>query len=352
MKRTILSTLKYIITLSIAIAILWWLFKDMELADFVARLREVDYGWVYLSIGFSIVAFWARAYRWNLLFKPLKIHVSTFRLTIAVIVGYLANLAFPRMGEVSRCAVIKRTDDVPISTSIGTVVTERGVDLICLLLLLAGSLAVEFKKISSLLSGMVEQIWSKLSLSQLLIISGVSVAILAGLWWAILKFRSSTRFGRLKEFLLNLWYGVSSISKMKSPVKFLLSTVVLWLSYYLMSYVIVFSMEETAWLDMKAGLVLLAMGGIGMAMPVQGGFGTYHAFVAGILLWYGIEEKTGVFFATLLHTSQVITAMVLGGLALLVVVFLPRKKQVDNEAQNKNTKPGSVSYQNLEGKRA
>lgn len=344
MKLAIIRTLKYVFTLGIAIGILWWLFKDMELADFVARLKEVDYGWVYLSIAFSIVAFWARAYRWHLLFQPLNIDVSIFRLTIAVIVGYMANLAFPRMGEVSRCAVIKRTDDVPISTSIGTVVTERGVDLISLLVLVAGALAVEFNKINSLLTSMFTQVWSGLSGGQLLLIVAVLVAIAAVGWWAVVRFKNSPGFARLKEFLLNLWYGVSSISRMKSPGKFILSTIVLWLSYYFMSYVIVFSMQETAWLDLKAGLVLLAMGGIGMAMPVQGGFGTYHAFVAGILLWYGIDERTGVFFATLLHTSQVVTAMVLGGLALLVVVFLPRKKQVAYEAENQRQETSSFSY--------
>ncbi len=344
MKLAILRTLKYMLTLGVAVAILWWLFKDMELADFVARLKQVDYGWVYLSIAFSIVAFWARAYRWNLLFQPLNIEVSTFRLTVAVIVGYLANLAFPRMGEVSRCAVLKRTDDVPISTSIGTVVTERGVDLISLLILVAGALAFEFTKISSLLSDMFGQVLANLSVQQVLIIAVVALLALAAAWWAFARFRNSPGFVRLKELLLNLWHGVSSISKMKSPLKFILSTVVLWLSYYFMSYVIVFSLEETAWLDLKAGLVLLAMGGIGMAMPVQGGFGTYHAFVAGILLWYGIEEQTGVFFATLLHTSQVITAMVLGGLALLVVVFLPRKKQVEYQAEDQKQERSSFSY--------
>lgn len=342
MKQNVIRIAKYLLTLAIAVAILWWLFRDMELADFVAKLREVDYGWVYLSIACSIVAFWARAYRWNLLFHPLGIRISTFRLTVAVIVGYLANLAFPRMGEVSRCAVIKRTDNIPLSTSIGTVVTERGVDLISLLVLVAAALALEFNKISALLASMTSQFWMRLSVSQLVVAFLAVLLVVAVGWWAFKRFQSSTRFSHFKEFLLNLWQGVFSIFKLKSPGKFLLSTLVLWLSYYFMSYLIVFALEETSWLDLKAGLVLLAMGGIGMAMPVQGGFGTYHAFVAGILLWYGIQEQTGVFFATLLHTSQVITAMVLGGAALLIVVLLPRKKQLEEFSQDQ--KPRRRSY--------
>jgi len=327
LKKNIIGAIRYIVTLAFAFGILWWLFRNIELADFLSRLEQVQYGWVYLSIVISFVGYWARAYRWNLLFKSLNIQVSTFRLVLAVMVGYLANLAFPRMGEVSRCAIVKRTDGISVSTSIGTVVTERAVDVICLLLILLASLTVEFDKISSLLGEMTGSLREKLSLNQLLIIGAIGLAIIGVGVWLMIRLKNSLFMSKLRELLIKVWHGVGSIGKLKSPAKFIVITVVMWVAYFFMSYIIVFALEETSFLDLKAGLVLLAMGGIGMAMPVQGGIGTYHAFVAGILLWYGINEQTGVFFATLLHTSQVVTILVFGGLSMLVVVFLKTKKQ-------------------------
>lgn len=312
----------------------------MDLVDFMARLRRVEYGWVYLSIFISLFGYWLRAFRWNLLFKSIGVQVSTFRLLVAVMVGYIANIAFPRMGEVSRCAILKKTDNIPMSTSLGTVVTERGVDVISLLAVLAGAMAVEFGKISSLLGSMLRNIWAGLSGTQLILVSTGILAVVLLIYWLLKRFSKSPSFSKFKEFLVKLGQGVGSITKLKSPSLFVISTLLMWVSYYLMSYIIVFSMEETAWLDLKAGLVLLAMGGIGMAMPVQGGIGTYHAFVAGILLWYGIEEQTGVFFATLLHTSQVLTILVLGGVSILVAVLLPVKNQSENSVEDQKPDGG------------
>ncbi len=334
MKKNILSVVRYLLTLGLALALLWWLFKDIDLNDFMSRLKRVEYGWVYLSISISFFGYWIRAYRWNLLFKSIDVSVSTFRLFLAVLVGYLANMAFPRMGEVSRCAILKRTDNIPMSTSLGTVVTERGVDLVSLLTVLAGAMFVEFGKISSLLGDMFARLWANLSGKQLAITVACILLVIGLIYWLIKRFQKMPAFAKLKEFLVNLGQGIGSITKLKSPAMFILSTLAMWASYFFMSYVIVFSMEETAWLDLKAGLVLLAMGGIGMAMPVQGGIGTYHAFVAGILLWYGIGEQTGVFFATLLHTSQVLTVIVLGGIAILVAVLLPVNNQSGNSLKN------------------
>jgi len=327
LKKNLLSALRYVVTLAFALGILWWLFRNIELADFLSRLDQVQYGWIYASIGISFVGYWARAYRWNLLFKSLDIQVSTFRLVLAVLVGYLANLAFPRMGEVSRCAIVKRTDGISVSTSIGTVVTERAVDVICLLLVLLAALTVEFDKISSLLGEMTSSLLAKLSFGQLFLIGTIGLAFVIAGVWLMVRLKNSLFMSKLRELLIKVWHGVGSIGKLKSPGKFIASTLAMWVSYFFMSYIIVFALEETSFLDLKAGLVLLAMGGIGMAMPVQGGIGTYHAFVAGILLWYGINEQTGVFFATLLHTSQVVTVLALGGLSMLVVVFLKTKKQ-------------------------
>ena len=113
-----------------------------------------------------------------------------------------------------------------------------------------------------------------------------------------------------------------SIRKVEKKFAFLVSTLLIWVLYYLMSYIIIFSFEATSNLDFFAGLSILMAGGLGMAAPVQGGIGTYHAFVSGILLLYGINKADGVLFATLLHTSQFISLTIFGGISFIISIFL------------------------------
>ena len=114
----------------------------------VARFKQVDLTWVYLSIGLSFLSHFVRAYRWNLLLEPLGYDLKSGRTFLAVMVGYLANFIVPRMGEISRCGILQKTDNVPISTGIGSVVTERIIDVLCLLVVILITLSLEFDMLS------------------------------------------------------------------------------------------------------------------------------------------------------------------------------------------------------------
>jgi hypothetical protein len=133
--------------------------------------------------------------------------------------------------------------------------------------------------------------------------------------------------------LYDLISGLKSIRNVKEKTAFFVSTALIWILYYLMSYIIVFSFPETSSLDFFAGLSILMAGGLGMAAPVQGGIGTYHAFVGGVLMLYGISKEDGVLFATLLHTSQFVSIVVFGGISFIISLFL-HKNPNGNEPEN------------------
>ena len=323
------SILKYLVSLGISVGLLWYLFKGREIN--FGQLLEVQYGWVILSVILSWLSHWVRAYRWNLMLKPFGYKLTSFRTFIAVMVGYIANLVFPRMGEVSRCAVLKKLDDVTIATSIGSVVTERLIDFACLLVLILFALAVDYEVINdalvSLFAGKQPQASPNIILYA--IIAGTALlAILVMLW---------RRFGKqlmeyewvqkLKEFLIELKDGLNSIKSIENKSAFWISTVLLWVLYYAMSYVVVFAMPQTSHLGLGVGLSLLVMGGLGMSAPVQGGFGTYHFLVTAVLVVYGITEDDGLFFATLLHTSQTVSVIVVGSLSLFATMILSRNRK-------------------------
>jgi hypothetical protein len=120
--------------------------------------------------------------------------------------------------------------------------------------------------------------------------------------------------------------GLSSVKKVENKTGFVLSTIGIWISYFLMSYVVFFALGETSSLGLGAGLSILAAAGVAMAIPVQGGIGTYHTLISGVLILYGVESTTSLFFATLLHTSQLIMIITVGGISVLITAIIAKQR--------------------------
>lgn len=327
MSQKAIAILKYVLSLALAAVLLYFAFRNIEFSEFLQRASQVDYTWVILSIGLSLIGYYARSYRWNILMKPLGYPgLNVNRTLLAVLVGYLANLAFPRLGEVTRCGMMKRSDDVPVAVSLGTVITERIVDLISLVILMVASLGLEYDRLLTFLVGTFSGVDPKGLLLRLIIGLIVGGLILFGVAYMIYK-----RNAKIRKFLKELIRGILSLREIDNLSGFLLSTLVLWLMYYFMSYTILFSIPDTANLSWSVGIMLLIVGGIALAMPVQGGIGTYHAFVGGMLILYGVEKTTGIFLATLLHTSQLVAVAVFGGVALVISLFVQKQKASEAE---------------------
>lgn len=338
--NTLKSILKYSFTLIIAFGLLWYVFRDVDLRSLLDKVKTADFTFVYISIGLSLISHYLRGYRWTLLLKPLNYHVGSFRAFIAVMVGYFFNLLVPRMGEITRCAILKKTDNVAIPASFGTVLSERILDLLLLALLIVSTVLIEFGVLKNFLTGLLDSMISDSNVTNYLALSGILV-ILVGTGVYVYRrnrdaIRSSTLFRKIRPFIYDLLNGLNSIRKVKDKTRFFISTLLIWVLYYLMSYIIIFSFQETSGLDFFAGLSILMAGGLGMAAPVQGGIGTYHAFVGGVLMLYGISKEDGLLFASLLHTSQFISLVIFGGLSFIISVFL-HKNPNNNVSDSINT---------------
>ncbi len=327
------ASLKYIVSLLIAGGLLWYVFKDFDLATLANKLKEVDYSWVTLAIGIFVLSHTLRAYRWNIILYPLGYHhLTIFRTLLAVMVGYFANLIIPRMGEVSRCGILKKTDDIPITTSLGTVVAERIVDLFCLFTAMCLLFILEFARLNEFILSFLSEKLSTLQQNVFAIYILVGVVVVIMLAFFLLrkfikrKLQHNQLFIKVRNMARELLKGVTSISRIKNKAGFWLSTIAIWLCYYMMSYVVFFSLPETADLGWRAGLAVLVMGSLGMAAPVQGGFGTFHALVSGVLLLYGVAEQEGVLFATLIHSMQTISFIIFGGISFFIASTLSTKR--------------------------
>ena len=326
--RKMISFLKFSLPLLLGLVLLFYAFKNIQLDDFLSKLDQTRYEWVIGSMLLSSLAYVSRAYRWQLLLRAADQKVSTFRLTLAVFVGYLANLAFPRLGEVVRCAVLKKTNQIPVSLSIGTVVTERIIDSLVLLFFLIIALLLEF----DLIVTYFENIFSTYHIPLDGIIYAALTLLMIFSILVLVILRTHTPLSqRTKKMASEVLKGILTIKSIQSKSLFLITTTVMWLTYFLMSYMIFFALEETSSLSLTAGFMLLVSGGIALALPVQGGIGTYHAMIAMMLGLYGIENTTGLFLATLLHSSQILSVVIFGGISLVITLGIEKKNRNDFE---------------------
>ncbi|MTI31530.1 lysylphosphatidylglycerol synthase transmembrane domain-containing protein [Xanthovirga aplysinae] len=333
------SVLLYTISLTVALGLMWYIFRDLDFSVVLSKLKQLNYGWIALSVIIAISSHYARAYRWNLLLQPLGFQLKTWRTFLAVMSMYFVNLILPRMGEVSRCGVLKRTDKVPVTASLGTVVVERLVDFLALLFLLTIVLVAEFGRLKSYLLAAFEHTFDKLqdNLNLLFLLAGLVVLGVLGIIFLFTSKRSFLRNNpiilKVKSFLKDLSLGFTSIGKLQNKAGFWLSTLLIWAAYYLMAYFIIFAYPPTVGLSMWAGLSILVMGGLGMAAPVQGGLGTYHAMVSGILILYGISEQDGIIFATIMHSAQTLMVLILGGICLLLSLLISPKEKEESQTK-------------------
>jgi uncharacterized protein (TIRG00374 family) len=324
------NILKYGISLFLAGFLLWFVLKEIDLEILWKNVKEANYFWVFLSGLMALVAHWSRAYRWKLMLQPLGYDPPAFKTTIAVLIGYVTNLVFPRAGEFARSASLKDLEDVPFEKSFGATVAERLIDVLVLVLLIGLNVLLEYDR---LLGFFKEFFGEKMGNSTVILWALAVIAIAAFLVFKWIKNNDEklSKFGfytKIKGIIEGLWSGFTSIKDLKNPKAFIAHTILIWVMYYFMTWFLCFSMPQTANLSPLAGLTILVMGTIGMAAPTIGGIGSYHFLVGKIVGLYGLNPQDGVTLATFMHTMQgIIFVMLFGFTALAVSFFIKRKDQ-------------------------
>tara|TARA_Y100000994_G_scaffold10707_1_gene8565 strand:- start:3610 stop:4578 length:969 start_codon:yes stop_codon:yes gene_type:complete len=310
-QKIIINTL---LSLGLGCILVYLVFDNIDLNLFLEKLSGINYMWIYLSMFISIFEHVLRGYRWNLLMDSSGKKLTTYITTNVMIVSYFFALFIPRFNDIARCYLISKTNNIKISTSLGTVFSERIFDLISLLILSAIFILIEFDLFYGFIENYVLSNIEFNTTTYLLIFGSLIV-----LFFILRYFSKKSSFisSNLNEFKL----GVLTIKENYKNKGFLISTFLLWLIYFLMGYVIFFSFTETTELGVNAGIAVLVAGSIGMIVPVNAGIGAYHFLVASILLSYNLDYESGLFFATLLHTSQIVCLAILGIISSIILFF-------------------------------
>jgi uncharacterized protein (TIRG00374 family) len=316
------SIIKYLISSLLAAGLLYWAFSKSQLHwnDILSTFQQADYNWVAVSVVIAILSHLLRALRWEQLLGALSYKPGTIRTFSAVLIGYFANFLVPRLGEVSRCGSLQKTADIPFEESFGTVITERLVDLLSLVVLVGITFLFEWEPIQ-------KSLFPTLHLPSGMLIIAASVIGLMGLGvlWKFQDFLQKLgKESKIGKLILGWITGISSIRHLSSPSQFIGYSVGIWLCYYLSTYTLFLAFPISENLGLSAALTVLVMGTFGMATPTQGGIGAYHSLVASAFVFYSLSYKDGFMLATFFHGTQMITLLLLGGFSFILTLFLPK----------------------------
>lgn len=329
MNSSIKKYLSYLLFFLLAALLLFFAFRGVDLDAIVDGFRNANYGWVFLSFLFGFAAHSVRVLRWKLLIEPLGYNPSFKNTFAALMIGYMANIAFPRLGEITRCGSLRKTDKIPFESLVGTVIVERAFDLLMIFLLVVGVFLIRinfFGKFiwDQILVPLGGKVSSALSFSPFLF--GGAIIFTIFLFILMKKNIFGKKFkNRLSSMFWGMIDGLKSVYTMKKRKTFIVYTILLWFLYWMMTWMLVFATAPTSQLGFVDGLFLMVVGSLGMAAPVQGGFGAYHIITAMGLGIYGISWEDGLVFATISHESQTLFMIALGVSLILILFFNARK---------------------------
>lgn len=336
MKSKFISVLKYIVILAVSFGLLALAFKGIKVSDILHEMLQAKISWLMVAVLIGIVSFISRAFRWKLLIESLGYNPSLKNTTYALMVGYFANLALPRLGEVTRCGSLSKVENIPFSSILGTVIVERVIDVLSLFICLLLASLLEFNRLGNFLrDNIIHPMGAKgqqfLS-SPILIILALLVffTLLFTFIYFMRRLRDKKEASKIVRLVEGLVQGIQSISKLKRPWLFIFHSIFIWFLGFLSMYICFFALPSTTGLGMSTALFMLVISGLGMSAPVQGGIGAYHFLVSQGLMLYGLSQQDGLTFATLTHALSLVL-VVICGVASLLLLFSANKQRIENE---------------------
>jgi uncharacterized protein (TIRG00374 family) len=328
---SIINIIYFLIFMLLGALAVWYCIKSIkDFDEFVILLKSVNYFYIGLSLLFGFIAFIIRALRWNILINTLGYKPSAYNTYNAVVAGYIANLAVPRIGELTRCATLYKTDRIPVNSLFGTVVTERIIDMLSLFVITILAFFIKMDLFSTFVNDrIIDPLKPTLENLSIMAVAVIAVAVIIMITVAYIFFKRLLKrpsMHKFKTILAGLSDGLKSVFKMRKKFHFIGYTIAIWTCYMLNTYLIMIALPATSTLTVADGLLLLVLGSLGWIVPVPGGFGTFHTLVAWGLMLYEISFDTGLMFATLSHETQLLVMVFFGLIALISISLTKNKK--------------------------
>jgi uncharacterized membrane protein YbhN (UPF0104 family) len=334
MKTKFLTVLKYLFFIALGGFFVWLSVRHLthdkweQIKHAVARGRK----WVIFPvILFLLIAHYSRAMRWKFLMEPLGYKPSNFNVFAAVMIGYLVNAGAPRLGEVFKCTLLARYEKFRIDKLIGTILIERAVDLVCLIIVFISALIAEGDIFGQMMKGLAREFFydktGHFSNRKLLITSGSFILFLLLFYIVLKRFGHIDIIARIKKSVKNVIHGLSSINNLEHKGWFIFHSLMIWTMYWFATTAGLYALKETQYLGLSGGLAALVVGTFAIILT-PGGIGAYPVFIAKLLELYGLDpDTTGLASGTLMWAVQ--TAIILlGGMACFTLISKYNKKKI------------------------
>jgi uncharacterized protein (TIRG00374 family) len=326
MSKTLGNILKLIISLGIGIFIVWFTTSKLtpkDITDITGIFKRANYKWLIIGPMIGMMSNVVRAERWKQLLNSVGYQPSRMNVTSSVFVMYALNLVFPRLGEVTRCTLLYKTDNIPLDKSIGTMVLERMVDMVSILIVGALLMAFQYQLLFDLLnntilahySGNIKQLTTGYG-GILLIVAIVTLG--SGLLYFLYYMRDHHILGKVWSFITGILHGLASILKLDNPLLFIFYSFLIWFMYFMMIYICFLGLPETAHLGVWPGMACLFFGGFAFIIS-PGGLGAYPATIGAVLVLYKVAFTVGFGFGWLVWSFQTASVILFGVLSFILV---------------------------------
>ncbi len=326
-KKIFKKVLQVVFPLLLGLFILVWVYKDFNFQ----RVGEVlahgmDYGWIALSLVFGVFANLFRGWRWKLALEPLNEYPKTSHCVYAIFISYASNLVIPRVGEVTRCGVLSKYDGVSFPKSLGTVVSERMIDTLCVGMITGLVLLSQMPVFATFFAETgtnVDRYAEVFSSGHFYL---MMLCVLAVLLLAFFLIRNVALFAKLKGILHNVWQGIVALKDIKHIPIYIMYTIGIWVCYFLEFYLTFYAFGFSAHLGVSAGLVMFVVGTLAVIVPTPNGAGPWHFAVMTMMVLYGVGKEDAGIFALLVHGIQTFLLILLGIYGLLALPFINKTK--------------------------
>lgn len=334
--------LQFLASLVIGALFLWLSFRHVPWEKLWVYMQGMSFGWILPFLVIALLSHLIRAMRWKMLIERENVKVDLSDLYAAVMIGYSVNYAVPRLGEISRCIYVSRRQDQSTSSLIGTVIVERAVDLLFLLLAIifvVGYVVTDPHTIHDLFGrGVFDWFRNEFQSANPLVIGSLVALVISVFFLFYLIFKWLGQYYewmdriRIKgmDLLRMVWDGILGISRIQNWPLFLLLSLLMWFCYVLMTYIpfSMFHMIQSYHLTLLDALTITVIASIGLTLPTPGGMGTYHWFVKQALwVLYGIPQVTGLAYAFITY----LTAMLMFMVFTPIIVFISRALHSERE---------------------
>lgn len=313
MRKVFSITFKVILPLLFGGAILYWMYRNFDFQKIDTVLwHEMDWTWMILSFPFCILAQAFRAIRWRQTLEPVGERPRLSSCINAIFVSYAASLVVPRVGEFTRCGILKRHDGVSFSKALGTVVTERAVDMLIMLLMTGVALVVQMPVLNHFFSSTgtrLDSIFDRFTATGYLV---TAVCAAAALVLVFMLVRKMTIYNKVKDVLHSLWQGVASLRHIRGVTLYLVYSLAIWVCYFLHYYLTFFCFDATAHLSLGCAFASFVVGSIAVIVPTPNGAGPWHFAVKTMLIIYGVQSDDALYFVLIVHTVQTLLVALLG----------------------------------------